>query len=125
MHLTFKLTCFNIMPVRFIKSKTYLHLLPQRQTNTSYYPSLRSVLYVTGPVFPLGFMAQAQSAQVTNPRGKMRFYNLPYTAQENKIIEIFIIFHYYIFCSFYRANILYLGERKPQVAISSTLIYKS
>ena len=56
---------------------------------------------------------------------KMRFYNLPYTAQENKIIEIFIIFHYYIFCSFYRANILYLGERKPQVAISSTLIYKS
>lgn len=70
MHLMFKLTCFNIMPVRFIKSKTYLHLLPQRQTNTSYYPSLRSVLYVTGPVFPLGFMAQAQSAQVTNPRGK-------------------------------------------------------
>lgn len=55
----------------------------------------------------------------------MRFYNLPYKAQENKIIEIFIIFHYYIFCSFYRANILYLGERKPQVAISSTLIYKS
>lgn len=70
MHLMFKLTCFNIMPVRFIKSKTYLHLLLQRQTNTSYYPSLRSVLYVTGPVFPLGFMAQAQSAQVTNPRGK-------------------------------------------------------
>lgn len=126
MHLMFKLTCFNIMPVRFIKSKTYLHLLPQRQINTSYYPSLRSVLYVTGPVFPLGFMAQAQSAQVTNPRGKkMRFYNLPYTAQENKIIEIFIIFHYYIFCSFYRANMLYFGERKPQVAISSTLIYKS
>ena len=70
MHLMFKLTCFNIMPVRFIKSKTYLHLLPQRQINTSYYLSLRSVLYVTGPVFPLGFMAQAQSAQVTNPRGK-------------------------------------------------------
>lgn len=51
MHLMFKLTCFNIMPVRFIKSKTYLHLLPQRQINTSYYPSLRSVLYVTGPFF--------------------------------------------------------------------------
>lgn len=126
MHLMFKLTCFNIMPVRFIKSKNLLTFASTEANKYLLLPKSEVRIVCYGPRFSSRIYGPSTKCTSHKSKGKkMRFYNLPYTAQENKIIEIFIIFHYYIFCSFYRANILYLGKREPQVAISSTLIYKS